>query len=104
MQYGIRPCRYPVAEVSHDMVHGIGHLTVAVPLDASVITLLTPATRERPVKAMSVLVYRKGNRPHADNDDDVAFLAVSDRATVIGHPAFEPIEGLEPMTTESGAL
>ncbi len=100
MDYEIRPCRYPVAEmVSFGAFKGIGHLTAAVPPDASVITLLTPATRDRPVQAMSVLVFRKGTRPHYDNDDDVAFLGIVDRATVLDHPAFEPMEGLATTNT-----
>jgi hypothetical protein len=41
----------------------IGHLTAAVPPDANVITLLTPATPKRPVQAMSILVFRRGNQP-----------------------------------------
>ena len=101
MDEKIRPCRYPVAEMNCGAFFGIGYLTAAVPLDARVITLLTPATRDRPVQTISVLVFRRGNQPlpHADNDRDIAFLGVGDRATVIGHPAFEPMEGLEPTKT-----
>jgi hypothetical protein len=43
-------------------------------------------------------VFRKNPRfqPPADNDDDISFLGVGDRAEVIDHPAFEPRDGLEP--------
>jgi hypothetical protein len=102
MDEEIRPCRYPLAEMNCGAYLGIGYLTAAVPHDARAITLLTPATPGESVRTTTVLVFRRGDRPqpHADNDRDIAFLGVDDRASAIGHPAFEPTEGLEPTKTD----
>lgn len=90
--------RYRVAEMNCGAFFNIGHITAAVPSGARVITLTTPGAADRTVRETKLVVFRKNPRfqPPADNDADISFLGVGDRAEVIGHPAFEPREGLAP--------